>query len=117
MAQLPGEVHRVHRHHDGVGAQDGVVGDDELGTVLQVQQHALAARHAAALLQPARQRVDLALELAVVQAAAVVVDRRAPGMKRGAALEVAVHGFARQLERFRLAGRPVREMPGEHQSR
>jgi hypothetical protein len=37
-------------------------------------------------------------------------------MARRAALQVGVDRFARQLDGFRLAGRPVREMPVEHQS-
>jgi hypothetical protein len=117
MAQLLGAVHRVHRHDHRVGAQDGVVGDDELGTVLRIEEHALAALNAEALLQKAGQRVDLALELGVGQPAAVVVDRGALGMPRRAAREVAVHAFPRQLESARLTGRPVGEMPGKHHTR
>ena len=59
MAQLLGAVHRIHRHHHRVGAQDGVVGDDELRAVLQVEEHAVALLHAAALLQETGERVRL----------------------------------------------------------
>jgi len=121
LAALPMHlVARVGAGHDvgdvRVGPQRRVVRDHELRRILQVQQHAVAARYAAALLQPAGERVRLALELGIRQPLPVVVDRRALGMARNASLQIAVNGFARQLERLRLAGRPVREVPGEHQS-
>jgi hypothetical protein len=64
VAQLGGHVHRVHRHHHGVGAQDAVVGQHELRAVLHVEQHAVALLHALAL-QPAGDALGLVLELGV----------------------------------------------------
>src|SRR3546814_1045219 len=58
MAQLLDIAHRVDRHHHGGQPLDGIEGDDELRAVLHVQQHAVGAFYAAALLQPAGQRVD-----------------------------------------------------------
>ncbi len=115
MAQFLGAVHRIHRHDDGVRAQHRVERDDELGAVLEVKQHPVAARHAAAALKEPGERVHLPLELAVGQPLPVVVDRRALRLPRRARRQVRVHRFARQRERPGLTGRPVREVPVEHQ--
>jgi hypothetical protein len=117
VAQLLGAVHRVDRHHHRIGAQDGVIGDHELRAVLRVEQHALAARDAVALLQEAGERIDLTLELGVGDAAAVVVDRGALRISRGAARQVFIDRLFWKIQRFRLAGRPVGEMPGERHNR
>ena len=45
-AEFGGPVHRIHRHHDRVGAQHRVIRDHPLRAVLQVQQYAVAGRHA-----------------------------------------------------------------------
>ena len=108
MAQLLGAVHRVHRHHHRIGAQHGVVGDDELRAVLQIKQHALALGDAAALLQEAGKRIDIALELGVGDPGAVVVDG---DTLRRLRRQVAIDAVARQLERLRYARGPMREVP------
>ena len=74
MAQFFGQVHRIDRHHHRVGAQDGVIGQHELRTVLHVEQHAVALAHAAFLLQVAGNLLDLELEIAVAERR-VVEDR------------------------------------------
>ena len=53
-------------HDHGVGAQDAVVRDHELRAVVHEQRHAVAASHAAFLLQEARERLALGMEFAVV---------------------------------------------------
>ena len=45
VLQLRRPVHGVHRHHNGVGPQDRVVTDNELGGVLHEQQHPVALFH------------------------------------------------------------------------
>ena len=42
VAQFGRHVHGIDRHHHGVGAQDGVVGQHELRAVLHVEQHPVA---------------------------------------------------------------------------
>ena len=51
MPEFFGQVHRAHWHHHGVGAQDAEAGDDEIVPVLHVEQHPVAALHAADVLQ------------------------------------------------------------------
>ena len=46
VLELLGPVHRVDRHHHGIGAQDREVRDHQLRAVLHVQHHAVAALHA-----------------------------------------------------------------------
>jgi hypothetical protein len=114
VAQLFRTVHRIHRHYDRIGTQDRVVGDYELRAVLRVEEHAVAARDAEALLQKAGEHVDLTLQLRVGDSASVVIDGRALGRPGGGRDQVAVNGLARQLQGFRLAGRPMREVPRKH---
>jgi hypothetical protein len=75
VAQLFGEIHRIDRHHDGVRAQDRVIGQHELRAVLHVEQHAVAVLHAAMDLQPACQALGLVKERGVGKGA-VVKDRQ-----------------------------------------
>jgi hypothetical protein len=66
MLELGCRVHAVDGHDRGVGAQDAVVGDYELRAVVHEQRHAVAAPHAAFLLQETRDRFAALLELPVV---------------------------------------------------
>ena len=113
MAQLLGAVHGVHRHHHRIGAQDRVIRDDELRAVLQVQEHAVALRDTAALLQEPGERIRLALELGVGDGRAVEIDGHALRVLRCARGEIAIDASARDFERMRYARRPMREMPVE----
>jgi len=114
VAQLLRPVHRVDRHDHRIGAQDGVVGDEELRAVLQIEEHAVASGDAAALLQKTGERIGFALHLRVAEARAVVIDQRAIRMPLDGVGEVAVDAGARNVERARRAGRPVREVPIKH---
>src|SRR5204863_6362386 len=91
-------------------AQDGVVADDELRAVLGVEQHAIAARDAAALLQEPGERADLPIEARVAHRRIVVEDRRLVRIAARAHLEVVVDAGARDRQRFGNAGRPMGEM-------
>ena len=101
VAELVGPVHRVHRHHHRVGAQDAVHRHDELRAVLHVQRDAVALFHTHAL-QPAGQGVGLRLELRVAQVAPEEDERRLVRVARGRDLQVEVqrglrhHQLARQ---------------------
>ncbi|MNV66657.1 hypothetical protein D3C71_1594210 [compost metagenome] len=88
VRQFIRRAHRVHRHHHRLGAQDGVVGDDELRAILAEQQHAVARFHAGAMLQIAGHRVDLALEPRIVQHRVVEHDGGFVGIPRGRGLQV-----------------------------
>ena len=103
VPEFLGQVHRVDRHHHRVGAQDGVEGDDELRAVLHEQQHAVAAFHAAALLQKAGQRVRLALQFAVAQRRTVEDDSGFVRQACGGVFQIPVHAGVRQRENFRHA--------------
>ena len=59
VLKRPGEVHRGHRHHHGVGAQDGEAGDDEVVAVLHVEQPPVAALHPADGLEVHREVFDV----------------------------------------------------------
>ena len=106
MAQFLGEVHRVHRHHHRIGAQDGVIGDDELRAVLHQQQHAVAAAHAAALPQIAGQSLGLAPCLGIRKRRIVEHRERLVGIAPRRHLEVVVQRCLRYDERVRQFGGP-----------
>ena len=57
------EQHAIEGHDHGVGAQDRVVRDDELRTVLHVERNPVAALHIAILLQKSGQEFGLARKL------------------------------------------------------
>lgn len=82
MAQLVFEQHGVCRHHDRIRAQDREIRGDELRTVLAEDHDAVAALHAAHVLEIAGQPLHLVQQLAVRDRAAVKVDddllRKAP---------------------------------------
>ena len=106
VAQFLGEVHRVDRHHHGIGAQDGVVGHDELRAVLHQQQHAVAAAHAAALLQIAGEGLGLTPCLRIRQRRVVEDRERLVGIAPRRHLEVVVQRCLRYDERVRQLGGP-----------
>ncbi|MNS74475.1 hypothetical protein D3C72_1079530 [compost metagenome] len=81
VLELFGPVHRVDRHHDGVGAQDGEMRDHQLRAVLHVQHHAVAALHAQRM-QRAGQPLDLVGHVAVAQHAAEEDQRGLVGVAR-----------------------------------
>ena len=80
MAQLIGEVHRVHRHDHRIGAQNRIVRDHGLRAVLHEQQHAITFFYAASPLQEASQRVYIVLECTVGERRAVVDQRGLVGI-------------------------------------
>ena len=69
VAELFGEVHRVHRHDDRIGTLHGIESDQELRAVLQVQQHAVTTLYALGL-QPTGELFSLAMQLAIRHGAA-----------------------------------------------
>ena len=107
VRQFRGEVHRIDRHHHRVGAQDGVIGDDELRAVLHVEQDAVAAAHAAVLPQIARERVRLRLEFGVAELAAVEENRGLARIACGRDLEVVTEAGLGQRKLLRHAHGPV----------
>ena len=46
VLQLLGAVHRVDRHHHGIGPQDAEVGNHQLRAVLHIEHHPVARAHA-----------------------------------------------------------------------
>ena len=64
VAQLVGAVHRVHRHHHGVGTQNTEMGHHQLRCVLHHQDHAVAAFHSQ-LLEVGREALYLRQQLSV----------------------------------------------------
>ncbi len=116
VRELVAAVHRVDRHHHRVGAQDGVVADDELRAVLRVEQHAVAAAHAADVLQVAGERLGRAQQLGIGERRAVVVDRALVRIAARAHFEVVIQAGARHRQRFRHSRRPVGVVAREHQS-
>ena len=94
MAQLLRAVHRIHGHHGRVGAQDGVIGDDELRAVLEVEEYAVTLDDAAMALQEPGERIGFPLDVRVGQARAVIVDERALGVLLGAGDEIGVDALA-----------------------
>ena len=87
VAELVGAVHRIHRHHHGVGALHGIEGHQILRAVLHVQQHTVAALHALGL-EPARQGLGQAVQFAITQRAAQVNANRLVRVTPGTDLEV-----------------------------
>src|SRR6185503_11954081 len=85
-------------------------GDDELRAVLRVEQHAIAARDAAALLQIARERGDLVLQRSVGKRTAVIDDGRLVRIAARTDFEVVVEAGARDRERLWHPGRPMRKV-------
>ena len=69
VLQLFRTVHRVHRDHDGIGAQDGEMGNHQLRAILHVQHHPVAALHAQAV-QGGGQAFGLTRQLAIAVAGA-----------------------------------------------
>lgn len=69
------EAHGIGRHHDCTCAQDGVIGNDILRTILRKQEDAVAMRDLAPLLQVAGHGIDFALALAIADYAIVEHDR------------------------------------------
>ena len=114
VAQLLAQVHRVHRHHHRVGAQDGVVANDELRAVLQVQQHAVTPAHAAALLQVGRQALALVLQARIADGRVVEHQRRLVRVAHGRDLEVAVQVRGRQCQVLRQQARPMGQVALGH---
>jgi hypothetical protein len=51
MPQLLSQIHRIDRYDHRIGANDGVIGNHELRTVLHVEQHPIAALDATFPLQ------------------------------------------------------------------
>ena len=114
VAQLLGEVHRVHRHDHGVGAQDGVEADEELRTVLHEQQHAVAALHATALLEIAGKRQRLRSQLRVAHRRVVEDHRRLVRIACRRHLQVVEQAGLREGQFLRQVLRPEPEMAGLH---
>ena len=114
MPQLLAQVHRVDRHHHGVGAQDGVIADHELRAVLHVQQNPVAFAHPAMALQEPGERVDLALELAETERAAIEDDERLVRVACGRDFEVVVEAGPGQRQVLAQALRPVLVVPILH---
>ena len=61
--EFTGEVHGIEGYHDGIGAQNSVVGDHELRAVLHEQQHAVALSDSAPMLQVAGDQLRLSQNL------------------------------------------------------
>jgi hypothetical protein len=64
VLDLFGSVHRIHRHHHGIGSQDGQMRDHQLRCVLHVNHDAIPAHHTK-VCQRSRQGIDLSTEFAV----------------------------------------------------
>jgi len=109
VAQLLAAVHRVDRHHDRAGAQDGVEGGDPLRAVLQVEQDAVAGLHAG-MLQPAGDALAVGQQFVVAHRGVVEHDGRLVGEAPGRDGEVVEDVGLRQREVARQAGRPVGEV-------
>ena len=114
VPQLLGAVHRVHRHHSGVGAQNGVVADHELRAVLQVEQHAVALLHATTLLEVRGQRADLGVQTRIAEVTPVVMDRGLVRVALRADLQVEIEAGARHRQRLGQPGGPYGVVAGEH---
>ena len=113
VLELGAAVHRVDRHDNGVGAQNGVVTDDELRCVLHEQHHPVAFFHAQ-VLQFAGQGVHLLLEFPVGDGRIVVDDRVLIRVAQSGNFEVAVKAGFRKLELVRQPLRPDGKMPIKH---
>ena len=109
VLQFLGAVHRVHRHHHGIGAHDAVEGGRVLRTVLQVDRDPVAGRHADAL-QPARDRLGLRTQFAVAQGAAEEDVGRLVGKADRRDLQVDPERGLGRDDRVRQALRPDREV-------
>jgi hypothetical protein len=106
MGKFDLQPHRVGRDHHAFGAQDRVVGNDELRAVLAEQQHPVARLDAAGLLQVAGHPFDLVLQLAVGNRGAEILDRGLVRIAVRRRLDVIKQAGARRLQRGRQAGRP-----------
>jgi hypothetical protein len=113
VLQLRGAVHRVDGHDDGVRAQDGVVGDDELRAVLQADEHAVALPDAARG-QPAGQARDLRGQLGIGCRLAQVEQRRPVREAACADKQVVGQGGGGRLDGMRHTGRPERVVRSGH---
>jgi hypothetical protein len=114
VAQLVGQVHRVHRHHHRVGAQDGVVADDVLRAVLHEEQHAVALLHAGFPLQPAGEALGLVAEFGEADRRVVEDQVGLVGIARRRDLGVVEQRGRRHAHAARLALGPEGEVPAGH---
>ena len=114
VRELGRQVHRPDRHGDRVGAQHGKKRDDEIGPVLQVEQHAVAAPHAAGMLQVPGERVRAQGDLAPRERAPLEHRRGLLGKAPRGLLHRRVQRRARRRQAAGQARRPVREVAGFH---
>ncbi len=114
MPQLRSEIHGADRDGDRIGAQHGEERDDEGRAVLQVEQHAVAALHATAVLQLPRESFHAALQLRISQRLALK-DRG--GLLRETARRIGeqvVQPQRRQRQAARHARGPMAEVARFH---
>ena len=84
VLQLRRPVHRIDGHDYRIRAQRRIEGDDELRTVLHIQDNPVTPDDAAVLLQKSRHRIDFGLQLPVADGTAVI--------KNGGLVRMAVRG-------------------------
>ena len=114
LPQFLRQVHRAHRHHHRIGAQDGEQGDDEVVAVLHVEQHPFAAPDRAGRLQVTGEVFDSFPQFGIAERKAVKnrgrLVREFPRRKQ----EHFLQRDARRAQRARHVGRPVPEVAGLH---
>ena len=108
------EVHWIERHDDRIGAQDAVIGDDELRAVLHVEQHAIALAHTAALLEIARDPLRFVVNLGKADRRVVIDETGFGRIAPCGHLEVVEHVGGRRVQVLPRMIRPEFEVPIRH---
>ena len=110
VSQIGGKAHRIDRHHDGIGAQDCIEANDELWTVLHVQDDALTWRDATLIREESSERVDFTSQLRVARFRSVVIQRGLARIAGRGDFKVVVKRGLRRGQMMRKTGWPMCRM-------
>jgi hypothetical protein len=90
VAHLLGQVHGVSRNDHGIGPQDGIIGDDELGAVLHIEQDPVPLFYTASFLQVTGQGFHLVVKPLISHAGSVIGEGPLVGISSGRNFQVVI---------------------------